>query len=73
MTSIQDYQAREHLLSVLKERGISLGSDDISWAFASPKTREEIIAWVQEYLHEDTLLSKDEIELYVFGSYWVVM
>jgi hypothetical protein len=63
MAGIQDYQAREHLLAVLQERGIPLGSDDVAWAFASPKTRDEIIAWVKEHLHEDTLLSSDEVEL----------
>jgi hypothetical protein len=63
MTGIQDYHAREHLLAVLKERGILLGSDDVAWAFSSPKTRDETIAWVKEYLQVDTLLSNDEIEL----------
>jgi hypothetical protein len=61
---MQDHEAREHLLVALKERGIPLGSDDISWAFASPKTRDEIIAWVKEYLQEDSLLTKDELDLY---------
>ena len=65
MASIQDYQAREHLLAVLQERGIRLGSDDVAWAFTSPKTRDEIIAWVKEYLHPDTLLTADEVQLYV--------
>jgi hypothetical protein len=63
MAGIQDYQAREHLLTVLKERGIPLGSDDISWAFASAKTRDQSIAWVKEYLQDVTLLTNDELHM----------
>jgi hypothetical protein len=66
MAAIQDYQAREHLLNVLKERGIGLGSDDISWAFASSKTRDQSIAWVKEYLQDATLLTKDELKTWVY-------
>ncbi|KAF2663219.1 hypothetical protein BT63DRAFT_129491 [Microthyrium microscopicum] len=64
MMNIQDYQARERLLAALKEREIPLGADDISWAFASPKTRDEMIVWVKEYLHDETLLSADEMQIY---------
>ena len=63
--SLQDNQARDYLLNVLNERDISLGSDDISWAFASDKTREELISWIKEYLQEHTLLTKDEAALFV--------
>jgi hypothetical protein len=63
MSNIQDYQAREHLLAVLKERGIALGSDDVAWAFASNKTRDQSIAWVKEYLQDATLLTKDELDM----------
>jgi hypothetical protein len=63
MSNIQDYQAREHLLTVLKERGIVLGSDDVSWAFASNKTRDQSIVWVKEYLQDVTLLTKDELDM----------
>lgn len=63
MASLQDYHAREHLINVLKERGIPLGDDDVSWAFASGKTRDQSIAWVKEYLQDATLLSKDELDL----------
>lgn len=63
MSGIQDYQAREHLLAVLKERGIPLGKDDVAWAFASPQARDDIVAWVKEYLQQDTLLSNDEVRL----------
>ena len=59
---MQDYQAREHLLAVLKERDIPLGADDISWAFVSSKTREQTIAWVKVYLQDPTLLTKSEHE-----------
>jgi hypothetical protein len=66
--SLQDNQARDYLLSVLNERDISLGSDDISWAFSSDKTREELINWIKEYLQEHTLLTKDEAALFVSPS-----
>jgi hypothetical protein len=65
MAGLQDYQAREHLLNVLKERGIGLGSDDIAWAFASSKTRDQAIAWVKEYCQDATLLTANELALYV--------
>lgn len=69
MAGVQDYQAREYLLSVSKDRGLALGSDDIAWAFSSSKTRDKTIAWVKEYCQEATLLTADELKLYVCISY----
>jgi hypothetical protein len=63
MASIQDYQAREHLLNALKERNIPVGAEDVAWAFASPKTRDEMISWVKEHLHDNNLLTADELDL----------
>ena len=55
----------EDLLSALKERYIDLNRDDISWAFDSSKTRDNISAWVQEYVSPATLLTREELALYV--------
>ena len=54
----------EHLLFVLGERDIPLSRDDVQWAFDAPNTKEAVVDWVNEYLGADTLLSKDELELY---------
>lgn len=55
----------EHLINVLQERDIDLGEDDVLWAFNAPNTKDIGRAWVKEYLNESTLLSKEELELYV--------
>ena len=57
--------AFRRLLDVLRQRDIPLGRDDVGWAFESPKTRDEIVRWVEEHLNNSTLLSKDELRLYV--------
>jgi len=57
--------AFRRLLDVLRQRDIPLGRDDVGWAFESPKTRDEIVRWVEEHLNSSTLLSKDELKLYV--------
>ncbi|KAK8207453.1 hypothetical protein HDK77DRAFT_44067 [Phyllosticta capitalensis] len=54
----------DHLLSVLRERRIPLTRDDVQWAFESVKTRDDAIAWVDQYLQPNTLLSKEELDLY---------
>jgi len=56
--------ARQLLLSALYKRGIDLGTDDVNWAFESPKTKAELTAWVREYLDSSTLLTRDEVDLY---------
>jgi len=58
-------QAAHHLLNVLEERGLDVDLDKILLGFEDEQTRQEAAAWVEEYLHEDTLLSKEEFELYV--------
>lgn len=59
-----DSDARQQLLSALYKRGIDLGPDDVDWAFASPKTKAELTAWIVEYLDSSTLLTRDELDLY---------
>lgn len=51
------------LLRVLEERDISLGADDVAWAFESSKTRDSASSWVQEFLQPSILLTKDELAL----------
>jgi len=55
----------KRLIHVLSERDIGLGKDDLDWLFESPETRDDMVAWVNEYLNEHTLLSREELELYV--------
>ncbi|KAF2098791.1 hypothetical protein NA57DRAFT_76030 [Rhizodiscina lignyota] len=54
----------DDLLRALKARDIALTRDDVQWAFDSPQTKDEITAWVREYLKPATLLSKDEVKLH---------
>jgi len=54
----------EDLLTVLRDREIPLGRDDVQWAFESSKARDEITLWTQEYLQKPSLLSKNELDLY---------
>jgi hypothetical protein len=56
--------AKAALLSILQARGIPLGIDDIQWAFQGETTRKETIAWIDEYLSDATLLTRDELDLY---------
>jgi hypothetical protein len=58
-------QAGNHLLNVLEERGLDVDLDKILLGFEDADTKHEAAAWVEEYLHEDTLLTKEELELYV--------
>ncbi|KAF2091762.1 hypothetical protein K490DRAFT_31952 [Saccharata proteae CBS 121410] len=52
------------LLAVLRERRIPLTRDDVQWAFESVKTQGDAEAWVQQYLEPETLISKEELEIY---------
>ncbi|KAI9843677.1 MAG: hypothetical protein M1837_006144 [Sclerophora amabilis] len=54
----------DHLLTVLRDRDIPLTRDDVQWAFESPNTRLEVTRWVEEYLGTETLLSKEDLQLY---------
>jgi hypothetical protein len=58
-------QAAHHLLNVLEERGLNVDLDKILLGFEDEQTKQDSAAWVEEYLYEDTLLSKEELELYV--------
>lgn len=53
------------LLHALEERNISLGSDDVAWAFESARTKDDAEAWVREYLKPACLLTSEERLLYV--------
>ncbi len=58
-------QAAHHLLNVLEERGLDCGLDldKVLAAFEDEDTKREAAAWVHEYLHEETLLTKEELDL----------
>ncbi|KAF1976345.1 hypothetical protein BU23DRAFT_528810 [Bimuria novae-zelandiae CBS 107.79] len=59
-------QAAHHLLNVLEERGLDaqLDLDNVLSAFENDDMKRDAAAWVEEYLQEDTLLTKEELELY---------
>ena len=57
-------QAAHHLLNVLEERGLDVDLDKILLGFEDEETKHQAAAWVEEYLHEDTLLTKEELQLY---------
>lgn len=54
----------EHLLIVLRERDVPITRDDVQWAFDAPNTKDTVVEWVKEHLGADTLLSKEELDLY---------
>jgi predicted HAD superfamily phosphohydrolase YqeG len=56
-------QAAHHLLNVLEERGLDVDLDNILLGFEEEETRADAAAWVHEYLNEETLLTKEELEL----------
>lgn len=62
---MSEEHAAHHLLNVLEERGldVQLDLDNVLLAFEDDNIKSEAAAWVEEYLHEDTLLSKEELEL----------
>ncbi|KAL1623017.1 hypothetical protein SLS56_008428 [Neofusicoccum ribis] len=61
---MRDNDPLNRLLTVLRDRRIPLARDDVQWAFESVKTQDDAAAWVDEYLHNNTLLTKEELELY---------
>jgi hypothetical protein len=61
---MDEEQAAHHLLNVLEERGLNVDLDKILLGFEDTDTKHEAAAWVEEYLHEDTLLTREELELY---------
>jgi predicted HAD superfamily phosphohydrolase YqeG len=61
---MDEEQAAHHLLNVLEERGLNVDLDKILLGFEDADIKHEAAAWVEEYLHEDTLLTKEELELY---------
>lgn len=56
-------QAAHHLLNVLEERGLNVDLDKILLGFEDADTKTAAAEWVEEYLHEDTLLTREELEL----------
>ncbi|KAF2877588.1 hypothetical protein BDV95DRAFT_481501 [Massariosphaeria phaeospora] len=56
--------AAHHLLNVLEEREINVDLDNVLSAFEDESSKAEVASWVNDYLHEDTLLTKEELELY---------
>ncbi|KAF9694117.1 hypothetical protein EKO04_007787 [Ascochyta lentis] len=61
---MSEEQAAHHLLNVLEERGLNVDLDKILLGFEDEGTKREAAAWVHEYLNEETLLTKEELELY---------
>ncbi|KAF1926412.1 uncharacterized protein M421DRAFT_102468 [Didymella exigua CBS 183.55] len=61
---MSEEQAAHHLLNVLEERGLDVDLDKILLGFEDEETKGEAAAWVHEYLNEETLLTKEELELY---------
>ncbi|KAH6612126.1 hypothetical protein C7974DRAFT_347432 [Boeremia exigua] len=61
---MSEEQAAHHLLNVLEERNLDVDLDRILLGFEDENTKREAAAWVHEYLNEETLLTKEELELY---------
>jgi predicted HAD superfamily phosphohydrolase YqeG len=65
LNKMAEEQAAHHLLNVLEERGLDAGLDldNVLAAFENDDTKKEAAAWVNEYLNQETLLTKEEFEL----------
>lgn len=61
--NMSEEQAAHHLLNVLEERGLDVDLDKILLGFENEDTKREAAAWVHEYLSEETLLTKEELDL----------
>ncbi|KAF2864548.1 hypothetical protein K470DRAFT_261400 [Piedraia hortae CBS 480.64] len=60
--------ALQHLINVLEERNIKFAKQDITAAFGNDQTRDQIEAWVGEYLTPVSLLTPEELALCVGHS-----
>lgn len=63
--AMSEEQAAHHLLNVLEERSLDVDLDRILLGFEDDETKGEAAAWVHEYLNEETLLTREELELWV--------
>ena len=63
LQNMAEEAAAHHLLNVLEERDLSVDLDKILAVFESDETKTAAAAWVNEYLNEETLLTKEELEL----------
>ncbi|KAF2648862.1 hypothetical protein K491DRAFT_669861 [Lophiostoma macrostomum CBS 122681] len=58
-------EAAAHLLlNALEERNLHVDLDAVLAAFEEDDSKRETAAWVQEYLNEETLLTRQELDLY---------
>jgi hypothetical protein len=64
-TTTNNMDPVEVVISALKDRDISPKRDDITAAFDDRTSSAEYTKWVQEHLTLDTLLSQEELRLYV--------
>jgi hypothetical protein len=55
--------AAHHLLNVLEERELDVDLDKVLLAFEDEHSKREAATWVTEYLNEETLLTKEELDL----------
>lgn len=54
----------EHTLSVLRERDIAIAREELNPAFDDSTTGANSVRWTRDRLGPETLLSKEEIDLY---------
>ncbi|EPE32699.1 hypothetical protein GLAREA_07833 [Glarea lozoyensis ATCC 20868] len=54
----------EELVKILLDRDIPFDRDELRSAFKAPESRKAIQEWMQEYLTPETLLTKEEADLY---------
>jgi hypothetical protein len=56
--------AAHHLLNVIEERELDVDLDKVLAAFEDETSRRDAAVWVNEYLNEATLLTREELQLY---------
>lgn len=57
-------------VKALRDHDLPYDREAIKSAFADPETQDAVRDWVDEYLSPETLLTKDEANLYGQSFFW---
>ncbi|CUS13648.1 unnamed protein product [Tuber aestivum] len=57
-------EASQKLLQALSAHEIPLGEEDVLWVFDNAKTAAPVTQWVERYITDEALVSREELEIY---------
>ncbi|KAI9756315.1 MAG: hypothetical protein M4579_003907 [Chaenotheca gracillima] len=61
---MDDSDLLEEFFRILRDHDIEVNQDDVRSSFESPSSGSALRSWMNEYLGEETLLSKEELQLF---------